>query len=137
MDMNIIGKEHSLCFIVDEGMLAHLDGTQIHPVCSTVTMTYYAELVARKLIEPLFEGTDQAIGGGIMLNHIAMAGIGERIVMHASITFFDGKKLISDFQATIEGTNIVLCTGNQTQYVLDKHVIDTLIDKLRLRNIST
>ena len=69
MKKDILGKEYSMTFTVTSEMTATLDGIPIHPVCSTVTMVYYAEVVSRKVIEPYFEVGDQAIGGGISLQH--------------------------------------------------------------------
>ncbi|MFM8455647.1 MAG: thioesterase family protein [Ignavibacteria bacterium] len=129
MKKDIIGLEYTLVFTVTPEMAAILDSITIHPVCSTVTMVYFAEVAARKVIEPLFEHSDQAIGGGITLYHRQMAAIGESVAMKARIHSFDGKVLLCEFEATVHTTDIILCNGTQTQILLDQSTVDDLIHK--------
>lgn len=133
MKKDILGKEYAMTFTVTPEMSAILDGIQIHSVCSTVTMVYYAEVVARKVIEPLFESGDQAIGGGISLEHLNMASIGEIVEIRAIITDFDGKVLICSIEARIQDTDIQLIKGTQTQIVLPQKRVDQLILKAHER----
>ena len=133
MKKNIIGQEYSLIFTVTQEMGATLDGVSIHPICSTVTMVYFAEVVARKVIEPLFEIGDQAIGGGISLQHLQMAAIGEQVEIRAIITDFDEKVLICSIEARIHETDIILCKGTQTQIILPQIKVDSLIQKAYAR----
>lgn len=136
MKMEVIGKAYTVHFDIDPSMTANLDDIEIHSVCSTVTMTYFAELAARKAIEPHFEANENAIGGGINLQHINMAGIGEKVSMTATITSFDGKILICDIEARLSGSDIILCKGRQTQIVLNQHIIDGLISRVYNRITS-
>lgn len=133
MKKDIIGQEYSLTFTVTSEMSAILDGVTIHPVCSTVTMVYYAEVVSRKVIEPYFETGDQAIGGGISLQHLHIAAIGEEVEIRAIITDFNEKVLICSIEARIQGTEIMLCKGTQTQIVLPQIKVDALIEKAYAR----
>jgi predicted thioesterase len=133
MKKDIIGKEYSLTFTVQSEMTATLDGTEIHPVCSTVTMVYYAELAARKVIEPFFETGDQAIGGGINLKHTGMAALGEVIEVNVRIVSFDGRILVSEIESTVNNGEIILCKGTQTQVVLQQEIINGLIEKAYAR----
>jgi predicted thioesterase len=133
MKKDIIGKEYSLTFTVQSDMTATLDGTEIHSVCSTVTMVYYAELAARKVIEPFFETGDQAIGGGINLKHTGMAALGENIEVNARIISFDGRILVCEIESTVNNGEIILCKGTQTQVVLQQEIITGLIEKAYAR----
>lgn len=133
MKKDIIGKEYSLSFTVQSDMTATLDGTEIHSVCSTVTMVYYAELAARKVIEPFFETGDQAIGGGINLKHTGMAALGENIEVNARIISFDGRILVCEIESTVNNGEIILCKGTQTQVVLQQEIITGLIEKAYAR----
>ena len=133
MKKDIIGKEYSLTFTVQSEMTATLDGTEIHPVCSTVTMVYYAELAARKVIESFFETGDQAIGGGINLKHTGMAALGENIEVNARIISFDGRILVCEIESTVNNGEIILCKGTQTQVVLQQEIITGLIEKAYAR----
>ena len=112
MKKDIIGKEYSLSFTVQSDMTATLDGTEIHPVCSTVTMVYYAEVAARRVIEPFFETGDQAIGGGINLKHTGMAARGEKVEVNARIISFDGRILVCEIESTVNNGEIKFLTGS-------------------------
>lgn len=96
-------------------------------------MVYYAELAARKVIEPFFEIGDQAIGGGINLKHTAMAALGEEIEVNARIVSFEGCVLICEIESTVNDGEIILCKGTQTQIVLQQGNINELIEKAYLR----
>ncbi len=133
MKKDIIGQEYSLAFTVQSDMTATLDGTEIHPVCSTVTMVYYAELAARKVIEPFFDTGDQAIGGGINLKHTGMAALGEEIEINARIVSFDGRILICEIESTVNNGEFILCKGTQTQLILQQEIINGLIKKAYAR----
>lgn len=133
MKKDIIGQEYSLAFTVQSDMTATLDGTEIHPVCSTVTMVYYAELAARKVIEPFFDTGDQAIGGGINLKHTGMAALGEEIEINARIVSFDGRILVCEIESTVNNGEFILCKGTQTQLILQQEIINGLIKKAYAR----
>ena len=133
MKKDIIGQEYSLAFTVQSDMTATLDGTEIHPVCSTVTMVYYAELAARKVIEPFFDTGDQAIGGGINLKHTGMAALGEEIEINARIVSFDGRILLCEIESTVNNGEFILCKGTQTQLILQQEIINGLIKKAYAR----
>lgn len=47
-----LGKEESIEVIVTEDMFASFEGEVVHPVYSTVAMTYHMEWVSRKIILP-------------------------------------------------------------------------------------
>jgi len=94
---------------------------------------YYAELAARKVIEPLFDTGDQAIGGGINLKHTGMAALGEVVEVNARIVSFDGRVLICEIESTVNHGAIILCKGTQTQLVLQQEIINELIDKAYTR----
>jgi predicted thioesterase len=136
MKKDIIGQEYTLTFTVESHMTATLDGIEIHPVCSTVSMVYYAELAARRVIEPFFEEEDQAIGGGINLQHIGMAALGETIDITARVIAFDGRILLCEIESKLHGKDILLSKGTQTQLVLKQSIIDELIKKAYSRKLS-
>ena len=129
MQKDIIGRYYIEEFTVDASMTAILGNVEIHPVCSTVTMVYYAELASRRVIEPLFDDGENAIGGGISLEHIGMAAIGDIIEIKACISSFDGKILICNITARVKGSKKLLCKGTQTQVVLSQNIISDLINK--------
>jgi predicted thioesterase len=129
MQKDIIGRYYIEEFTVDASMTAVLGNVEIHPVCSTVTMVYYAELASRRVIEPLFTEGENAIGAGISLEHVGMAAIGDSIEMKATINSFDGKLLVCDITARLKVSNKLLCKGTQAQVVLSQNIISEMIEK--------
>jgi fluoroacetyl-CoA thioesterase len=129
MQKDIIGRYYIEEFTVDASMTAVLGNVEIHPVCSTVTMVYYAELASRRVIEPLFTEGENAIGAGISIEHVGMAAIGDSIEMKACIHSFDGKVLVCDITARLKGSKKLLCKGTQAQVILSQNIISELIDK--------
>ncbi len=116
------GAKYTLSFRVQESHSAAFEGRIIHRVLSTVQLVYYAELAARKLIEPyLLEGEDAA-GAGICLDHIAPTRIGDTVSVTAELSETDGKTLV----CTIDGVNSKgrICKGSQTQVVITKGSLD-------------
>lgn len=54
-------------------MTAVLEGREIHPVCSTFWLAYYAEVAARRAIEPYLGADDDAVGSIVEIRHQRMA----------------------------------------------------------------
>ena len=50
-----VGREETIEIIVTEDMFAAFEGEVVHPVYSTVAMTYHMEWVSRKIILPFLE----------------------------------------------------------------------------------
>jgi fluoroacetyl-CoA thioesterase len=111
----IVGEEHT----------AVLDGRQIHPVFSTFWLAYFAEVAARRAIEPYFESGENAIGGELSLRHTAMAAVGERVTVRAEVARVSGRKIICEITAT--ASDVIIAAGSQTQIVLQQPAINALI----------
>ena len=127
MRPNIINTQFTLSISITDEMTAILDNQQIHPVYSTFWLVHHAELASRKAIEPFFESEDQAIGGGISVQHLSMASIGETVEITAIIKEYNGSKILSEFIAMIPKHNIIIAKGEQTQIIMKQADIDKRI----------
>lgn len=109
--------------IVSPEMTATLDGREIHPVYSTFWLAYHAEVAARRAIEPYFEGDDNAVGSGLVVEHLAMAGIGAHIRITARVSAIDRRKIQCTFEARVVPSETLVARGTQDQFVLPNHVL--------------
>ncbi len=116
------GAQSTVSFVVDKSMTAAFEGKTIHKVLSTFHLVYYAELAARKLVEPYLEEEEDAAGVEICLSHIAPTRIGEKVSISAVLLKIDGKRFI----CSIKGVNSrgEICRGTQTQVLVPKGSLD-------------
>ncbi|MFZ1081716.1 MAG: hotdog domain-containing protein [Candidatus Kryptoniota bacterium] len=117
-----IGRKSVVIFEVQEGMLAAFEGKAIHNVLSTFHLVYYAELAARRMIEPYLEVEEEAAGFEINLKHIAPAKVGEEVKLTATLIKKDGKKLVCEIEAV--NSKRIICSGTQTQVLIRKGGLD-------------
>lgn len=119
---------------VTEAMTAALDGREIHRVYSTFWLAYHAEVAARRAIEPHFEHGENAVGGELHIRHEAMAAIGDCVRVCATVTEFQGRKIVCSIQAFSQRRRIA--SGHQVQIVLPQTDIDRLVDDAYGRDSS-
>ena len=113
-----IGSKSVITFEVEKNMAAAFEGKTIHDVLSTAHLVYYAELAARRVVEPYLEESEEAVGSEINLKHIAPTKIGDKVEMKATLVAKDAKKLICKFEASNSKGKI--CAGTQTQMMIRK-----------------
>lgn len=80
-----LGKEESIEVIVTEDMFASFEGEVVHPVYSTVAMTYHMEWVSRKIILPFLESHEEGMGASVQLRHIAASPLGTFVTLTATV----------------------------------------------------
>ena len=80
-----IGNEETIEIIVTESMVASFEGEVIHPVYSTVAMTYHMEWVSRKIILPFLEAHEEGMGASVQLKHIAATPVGSVVTLTAQV----------------------------------------------------
>ncbi len=115
-----------LSITVTEEMTAHLEGRLIHRVLSTYWLCYYAEVVARRAIEPYFEPYENAIGGLVEIRHHAMAPVGATVRIIAKVTEMKGKKIVCEIEAK-HGDRLI-ASGMQIQIVLPDMEIKKMVE---------
>lgn len=109
--------------VVGPEMTATLDGNEIHRVYSTFWLAYHAEVAARRAIEPFFEDNDNAVGRGLQLDHLAMAGIGAHVHITARVSRVDGRHIRCEIKASVLPSETVIAIGTQDQVVLPTQVL--------------
>jgi predicted thioesterase len=114
-------------FVVTDEMVATLDGRLLHPVCSTFWMVYFAEVAARRAIEPFFEEGEDAVGSLIELRHLAMAAVGAHVLVSAQVREITGNRIRCDVRAISVNKNTLLAEGIQDQVVMRTEVLASKI----------
>jgi predicted thioesterase len=109
--------------VVSPEMTATLDGTEIHNVYSTFWLAYHAEVAARRAIEPFFEKGDNAVGSGLAIEHVVMAGIGAHVRITATVSEMDRRRIRCTFEAHVLPSATLIARGTQDQVVLPTQVL--------------
>ncbi len=109
--------------VVSTDMTATLDGTEIHRVYSTFWLAYHAEVAARRAIEPYFEPGDNAVGSGLAIEHMTMAGIGAHVRITATVSEIDRRRIRCTFEAHVLPSATLIARGTQDQVVLPTQVL--------------
>lgn len=117
----VLGSEESIEIVVTEDMFAAFEGEVIHPVYSTVAMTYHMEWVSRKIILPFLEEDEEGMGASVQLKHMAASPLGTVVTLTASV---------SELRANLVKTQViarnhlgVIGQGEVVQVILPKEVI--------------
>ncbi|GBD06765.1 hypothetical protein HRbin21_00570 [bacterium HR21] len=120
MRPEVVGASAEVSFPVRPEMAAILDGQLVHPVCSTFWLAYYAEVAARRAIEPFLDGGENAVGAELWIAHNRMAPVGAELRLRARVTEVDGNRIWCTFEVFL-GTHCV-AHGRQLQVVLPHEV---------------
>ncbi len=121
----MLGHSAEVHVRVTPEMVATLDGVVVHPVCSTFWIAYYAEVAARRAIEPFFEEGENAIGAALHLEHIAMAPVGSELLVRAVVERMEGNRVWCRWEAFAAGQRIA--QGEQLQVILPHERIQALL----------
>ncbi len=125
MRAEVLGHTAEVRVRVTPEMVAALDGVVVHPVCSTFWIAYYAEVAARRAIEPFFEEGENAIGAALHLEHIAMAPVGSELLVRAVVEQMEGNRVWCRWEAFAAGQRIA--QGEQLQVILPHERIQALL----------
>ncbi len=112
---------------VTPDMTAVLDGRAIHAVYSTFWLSYHFEVAARRAIEPFFEEADNAVGVSVSVNHVAMAAVGAKVRIVATVREVRGRYIGCSLTAHVLPSNTLIARGEQGQVLLASN---TLQDKV-------
>ncbi len=125
MRAEVLGHAAEVRVRVTPEMVAALDGVVVHPVCSTFWIAYYAEVAARRAIEPFFEEGENAIGAAVHLEHVAMAPVGSELLVRAVVERMEGNRVWCRWEAFAAGQRIA--QGEQLQVILPHERIQALL----------
>lgn len=117
-----LGKEESIEVIVTEDMFASFEGEVVHPVYSTVAMTYHMEWVSRKIILPFLESHEEGMGASVQLRHIAASPLGTFVTLTATVIELRDNLV----KTSVIATNHlgVIGKGEVVQVILPKETIE-------------
>lgn len=117
----IVGREETIEIIVTEAMFATFEGVVVHPVYSTVAMTYHMEWVSRKIILPFLEEHEEGMGASVMLKHIAASTVDSTVTLSAILIELRDNVVIT--KVTAKNHAGIIGTGEVRQVILPKATI--------------
>ena len=121
-----VGMAETLKIIVTKDMFAAFEGEVIHPVYSTVAMTYHMEWVSRKIILPFLENHEEGMGASVQVKHISPSLYGSEVTLTATITELHANEVLT----TIDVYNNfrLIGKGKVKQVILPKEIITKMIE---------
>ena len=126
-----VGREEMIEITVTEDMFAAFEGKVVHPVYSTVAMTYHMEWVSRKIILPFLESHEEGMGASVQLKHVAPSPIGSKVRLTA--TLVDIKDNIVETEVTAFNGLRLIGRGKVKQVILPTYQItEKLVDAIAL-----
>ncbi|MGE6488681.1 thioesterase family protein [Paenisporosarcina sp. NPDC076898] len=125
-----LGREESIKITVTEDMYAAFEGEVIHPVYSTVAMTYHMEWVSRKIILPFLEEHEEGMGASVQLKHIAASPLGS--VVSLTATVIELRDNFVKTKVTAQNHLGVIGKGEVVQVILSK---ESIANKLKQASI--
>ena len=126
-----VGREETIEITVTEDMFAAFEGKVVHPVYSTVAMTYHMEWVSRKIILPFLESHEEGMGASVQLKHVAPSPIGSKVRLTA--TLVDIKDNIVETEVTAFNGLRLIGKGKVKQVILPTYQItEKLVDAIAL-----
>lgn len=124
-----VGREETIEITVTEDMFAAFEGHVVHPVYSTVAMTYHMEWVSRKIILPFLESHEEGMGASVQLKHVAPSPIGSKVMLTA--TLVDIKDNIVETEVTAFNGLRLIGKGKVKQVILPTYQItEKLVDAI-------
>ena len=127
-----LGREESIKITVTEDMYAAFEGEVIHPVYSTVAMTYHMEWVSRKIILPFLEEHEEGMGASVQLKHIAASPLGSVVSLTATVS--ELRENFVKTKVTAQNHLGVIGKGEVVQVILSK---ESIANKLKQASISS
>jgi fluoroacetyl-CoA thioesterase len=117
----VVGREETIEIIVTEDMFASFEGVVVHPVYSTVAMTYHMEWVSRKIILPFLEAHEEGMGASVQLKHLAASTLGSTVTLTATLVELRANVVIT--KVTAKNHLGLIGTGEVRQVILPKETI--------------
>ncbi len=121
-----VGREETIEIKVTKDMFASFEGRIVHPVYSTVAMTYHMEWVSRKIILPFLEDHEEGMGASVKLNHIAPSPLGSTVTLKATLVELHKNVVVTTITASNQKG--IIGEGEVRQVILSKEMIN---EKLR------
>ncbi|MFS0689229.1 thioesterase [Sporosarcina sp. 179-K 8C2 HS] len=127
-----VGRVESIDIIVTEEMFATFEGKVVHPVYSTVAMTYHMEWVSRKIILPFLETHEEGMGASVQINHLAPSPLGSKVKLTAVLVELRDNAVVTE--VTARNHVGIIGQGIVKQIILPK---ETIAQKLKDASFSS
>lgn len=126
-----VGREETIEILVTKDMFAAFEGEIVHPVYSTVAMTYHMEWVSRKIILPFLESHEEGMGASVQINHLAPAPLGSTVTLTATLVEHYGNVVLTKVKAVNQMG--IIGKGEVKQVILPKDMIAKKLKKASSR----
>lgn len=127
-----VGREETIEISVSEDMLAAFMGVVIHPVYSTVAMTYHMEWVSRKIILPFLESHEEGMGVSVQLKHFAPSPLDSKVTLTATLVEVQGNIIVT--KITVYNQLRLIGKGEVKQVILPKLIIAKRVQEASILN---
>jgi fluoroacetyl-CoA thioesterase len=121
-----VGMAETLKIIVTKDMFAAFEGEVIHPVYSTVAMTYHMEWVSRKIIVPFLESHEEGMGASVQVKHISPSLYGSEVTLTATITELHANEVLTAID--VYNNFRLIGKGKVKQVILPKDTITKIFE---------
>ncbi|MDN4608259.1 thioesterase family protein [Sporosarcina sp. F6_3S_P_2] len=125
-----VGREETIEITVTADMFASFEGQVVHPVYSTVAMTYHMEWVSRKIILPFLEDDEEGMGASVQLKHLAASPLGTTVTLTAKLIEYRANKVVT--KVTASNHLGLIGKGEVVQVILPK---EKIMEKLKEASI--
>lgn len=127
-----VGREETIEISVTEEMFATFEGEIVHPVYSTVAMTYHMEWVSRKIILPFLESHEEGMGASVKLKHIAPSPLDSKVRLTATLDEVRGNFVVTKVKAYNQLR--LIGEGEVAQVILPKSIIAEKLEEASILN---
>lgn len=127
-----VGREETIEISVTEEMFATFEGEIVHPVYSTMAMTYHMEWVSRKIILPFLESHEEGMGASVKLKHIAPSPLDSKVRLTATLDEVRGNFVVTKVKAYNQLR--LIGEGEVAQVILPKSIIAEKLEEASILN---
>ncbi len=124
-----IGMSETLDITVTHDMFAAFDGEVVHPAYSTASMVKHMEQVARHLILPYIDESEESAGAQVSMKHIAPTPLGSLVTCKATLASIDSRKITTDVEVS-NGLGVI-GKGTVTIAILPKGYMAEQLEKIQ------
>ena len=118
------GNRIELKVTVKPWMRPRLGGMVGHKLYATWAMVYHMEVAARRLLQPYLEDDEEAVGAGVVLEHLAPAPIGAEVRLVCIISRVKKNKIYCHLDAYWKTRKIG--RGSHLQVVMSRRQFENL-----------
>lgn len=115
--------------VVEEGDLATFYDQNVHPVCSTFSLSREIEWTSRLFLLEMKEEDEEGIGTLLTIEHISPALLGQRIDIEAKINRLQKNELLCDY--IVKVGDRVIARGQTGQKILKKKKIEEIFSSCK------